>query len=79
MQATLSTDSSVESIHTDWPTLDVLCVRYIGRVLARMGGNKTRAARVLGVNPRTMRRITVTIARGRTPSINTGHNARGGR
>jgi DNA-binding NtrC family response regulator len=79
MQATMSTDSPVDPIHVDWPTLDALCVRYIARVLARTGGNKTRAARVLGVNPRTMRRITVTLARGRTPTINTGHNKRGAR
>ena len=71
--------TTVGTIHTDWPTLDVLCVRYIGRVLARTDGNKTRAAHVLGVNPRTMRRISVTLARGRTPSINTGHNARSAR
>ena len=41
----------------DWPTLDVLRLRYIARVLERSGGNKTRAAEVLGIDRRTLNRI----------------------
>ncbi len=41
----------------DWPTLDVLRLRYIAQVLERSGGNKTRAADVLGIDRRTLNRI----------------------
>jgi hypothetical protein len=41
----------------DWPTLDVLRLRYIARVLERNGGNKTRAADMLGIDRRTLNRI----------------------
>jgi DNA-binding NtrC family response regulator len=41
----------------DWPTLAVLDRRYIDRVLARTGGNKTRAAEVLGIDRRTLNRL----------------------
>jgi DNA-binding NtrC family response regulator len=41
----------------DWPTLDELQRRYIERVLARAGGNKTEAARILGVDRRTLQRL----------------------
>jgi DNA-binding NtrC family response regulator len=41
----------------DWPTLAVLDRRYIDRVLARTGGNKTRAADVLGIDRRTLNRL----------------------
>jgi predicted DNA-binding protein (UPF0251 family) len=42
---------------SDWPTLDVLRLRYIARVLERAGGNKTRAADMLGIDRRTLNRI----------------------
>jgi len=42
---------------TDWPTLDVLRLRYIAQVLERNGGNKTRAAVMLGIDRRTLNRI----------------------
>jgi DNA-binding NtrC family response regulator len=45
------------AITADWPTLATLERRYIDRVLARMGGNKTRAADVLGVDRRTLNRL----------------------
>lgn len=41
----------------DWPTLEVLRLRYIDQVLERAGGNKTRAADVLGIDRRTLNRI----------------------
>jgi hypothetical protein len=41
----------------DWPTLDVLRLRYIDRVLEKNGGNKTRAADMLGIDRRTLNRI----------------------
>jgi hypothetical protein len=41
----------------DWPTLDILRLRYIARVLERAGGNKTRAADMLGIDRRTLNRI----------------------
>jgi len=41
----------------DWPTLAVLERRYIDLVLAKTGGNKTRAAKVLGIDRRTLNRM----------------------
>ncbi len=41
----------------DWPTLDVLRLRYIARALERTGGNKTRAADLLGIDRRTLNRM----------------------
>jgi DNA-binding NtrC family response regulator len=45
------------SIAEDWPTIAVLERRYIDRVLSRTGGNKTRAAEVLGIDRRTLNRM----------------------
>jgi DNA-binding NtrC family response regulator len=45
------------SLADDWPTLTVLERRYIDRVLSRTGGNKTRAAEVLGIDRRTLNRM----------------------
>jgi DNA-binding NtrC family response regulator len=41
----------------DWPSLSVLERRYIDRVLSRTGGNKTRAAEMLGIDRRTLNRM----------------------
>jgi len=41
----------------DWPSLQVLERRYIDRVLSRTGGNKTRAAEILGIDRRTLNRM----------------------
>jgi hypothetical protein len=68
-----------DPIHADWPTLDVLSVRYIERVLAHVGNNATHAARILGVDLRTMQRINAKLRRGRRPNLNTGHRKRGAR
>jgi DNA-binding NtrC family response regulator len=45
------------SLADDWPSLAVLERRYIDRVLSRTGGNKTRAAEVLGIDRRTLNRM----------------------
>jgi DNA-binding NtrC family response regulator len=45
------------SLADDWPTLAILERRYIDRVLSRTGGNKTRAAEVLGIDRRTLNRM----------------------
>jgi two-component system response regulator AtoC len=45
------------SLADDWPTLAMLERRYIDRVLSRTGGNKTRAAEVLGIDRRTLNRM----------------------
>jgi hypothetical protein len=44
-------------LNNDWPTLDVLRLRYIAQVIERNGGNKTRAADMLGIDRRTLNRI----------------------
>ncbi len=41
----------------DWPTLDVLRLRYIHRAIEHMNNNKTRAAELLGIDRRTLNRI----------------------
>jgi DNA-binding NtrC family response regulator len=48
---------SLGSLAEDWPNLAVLERRYIDRVLSRTGGNKTRAAEVLGIDRRTLNRM----------------------
>jgi two-component system response regulator AtoC len=48
---------SMGSLADDWPTLQLLERRYIDRVLSRTGGNKTRAAEVLGIDRRTLNRM----------------------
>jgi two-component system response regulator AtoC len=49
--------SQLGAIADDWPTLEVLDRRYIDLVLGKTGGNKTRAAEVLGIDRRTLNRI----------------------
>ena len=49
--------SGIASLADDWPTLQLLERRYIDRVLSRTGGNKTRAAEVLGIDRRTLNRM----------------------
>jgi DNA-binding NtrC family response regulator len=51
------------ALDADWPTLSVLSRRYIDQALKYTGGNKTRAADLLGIDRRTLNRI---LARERT-------------
>jgi DNA-binding NtrC family response regulator len=46
-----------ERLDHDLPSLAVLQRRYIDRVLERTGRNKTRAARMLGIDRRTLNRM----------------------
>jgi len=46
-----------DTIADDWPSLDVLCLRYIAAVIEQSGGDKTRAADVLGIERRSLNRI----------------------
>jgi ActR/RegA family two-component response regulator len=41
----------------EWPTLDVLRLRYIHRAIEHTNNNKTRAAELLGIDRRTLNRI----------------------
>jgi transcriptional regulator with PAS, ATPase and Fis domain len=49
--------SSSPAFTEDWPTIAALSRRYIDRVLVYTGGNKTRAADVLGIDRRTLNRM----------------------
>ena len=58
----------------DWPTLDVLRLRYIHRAIEHTGNNKTRAAELLGIDRRTLNRILARErARRRTATPETTH------
>src|SRR5207248_4079118 len=43
----------------DLPTLDEMERRYLKHVLERAGGNRTRAAEILGINRRTLYRMAL--------------------
>jgi ActR/RegA family two-component response regulator len=58
----------------DWPTLDVLRLRYIHRAIAHTNNNKTRAAELLGIDRRTLNRILARErARRRAATVETAH------
>ncbi len=63
----------------DWPTLDVLSLRYVGRVLDRVKANKSRAAEVLGVDRRTVSRFVAARRKGLTPTMQTQERRTSGR
>jgi DNA-binding protein Fis len=52
-----------------WVTLDALRLDYLHRVIDHTRGNKTRAAKVLGIDRRTVNRI---LARHRTQGGSAG-------
>jgi Fis family transcriptional regulator, factor for inversion stimulation protein len=55
----------------DWPTLDALSLRYVGRVLERVKDNRTRAAEVLGVDRRTVSRLVAAAREGQPTAMKT--------
>ena len=57
------------SIHSDWPTLDELQRRYIERVLEHTGNNKTVAAGILGIDRRTIQRLSARENRESDPEV----------
>jgi ActR/RegA family two-component response regulator len=57
MKLPAGTGEHTSMLTEDWPTLDVLRLRYIHRVLEQNGNNKTRAADMLGIDRRTLNRI----------------------
>ncbi len=67
-----SVGKTTTGLADDWPALAVVERRYIDRVLARTGGNKTRAAEVLGIDRRTLNRM---FARERAAAANGGAQA----
>jgi transcriptional regulator of acetoin/glycerol metabolism len=44
-------------IIADWPTMEELQLRYLQLMLARSGGNRSRAASALGLDRRTVQRM----------------------
>jgi DNA-binding NtrC family response regulator len=54
--STLSADAAL-SLAVDRPTMDELQRRYFQLILTEVGGNRRRAASVLGVNRRTIQRL----------------------
>jgi len=49
--------ASPHDIIADWPTMDELERRYLQLMLARSGGNRSRAASALGLDRRTVQRM----------------------
>jgi len=48
---------AADQLIADHPTLDELNRRYAERILKEMGGNKTKAAEVLGIDRKTLSRL----------------------
>jgi DNA-binding NtrC family response regulator len=49
--------AALDPLAADHPTLEVLSRRYAERILKEQGGNKTRAADVLGIDRKTLSRL----------------------
>ncbi|RJP46995.1 MAG: AAA family ATPase [Desulfobacteraceae bacterium] len=47
-------DQSISDLMANWPSETELVRRYTGAVLRHTGQNRTRAARILGINPSTL-------------------------
>jgi ActR/RegA family two-component response regulator len=62
----------------DWPTLDVLRLRYIHRAIEHMNNNKTRAAELLGIDRRTLNRILARERARRRAAVANGANGTNG-
>ena len=60
-----------DELGKDWPTLDLLSLRYIRAVIERQQGNQARAAEVLGVDRRTLSRVLAKAKSGRVPAMQT--------
>ncbi len=60
-----------EELGKDWPTLDLLSLRYIRAVIEQQQGNQARAAEVLGVDRRTLSRVLAKARSGRVPAMQT--------
>jgi transcriptional regulator with GAF, ATPase, and Fis domain len=50
--------ATAPALESDWPTLEEVQRRYIARVLEHTGHNKTLAANILGIDRRTIQRLT---------------------
>jgi hypothetical protein len=69
--AEAASNRPLSSIFEDWPTLDLLSLRYIRRVLGHVNGNQSRAASLLGVDRRTVSRLIAEGRRGVVPAMQT--------
>jgi DNA-binding NtrC family response regulator len=55
--AALAASEAADQLIRDQPTMDVLQARYLQLVLQQVEGNRHRAAKVLGLNRRTVQRL----------------------
>jgi len=63
-----------EGLDADWPPLATVERRYIDRVLQHTGGNKTRAAEVLGIDRRTLSRLFARERGGTVDALQDAHD-----
>ena len=52
-----NTRAALSALYDDLPALDELERRYLIYVLEKVGGNRTRAAEILGIDRRTLYRM----------------------
>jgi hypothetical protein len=69
--ATMTPATWIDTLGNDWPTLDLLSLRYIRAVIEQQQGNQARAAQVLGVDRRTLSRVLAKVRSGRIPAMQT--------
>ena len=67
----LSAAAWTEELGKDWPTLDVLSLRYIRAVIDHLQGNQARAADMLGIDRRTLSRVLAKARSGHVPAMQT--------
>jgi DNA-binding protein Fis len=53
----LLVDFPVLEEHCSWPSLDEIEAWYVAEVIEHTGGNKSQAARILGVDRKTVERM----------------------